>query len=114
MTASLLISEQIPESWDEVDDAKIHALAWAMVEGVLDNQTARLTLLHAAAMLKALMALEQADPITAATELLDEHAQATLDFARTALVLRGPAPAGPKCPKCGGKCDPDWGCDKNL
>lgn len=72
----------------EVDDGQIHALAWAMVEGVLDSQTARLTLLHAAAMLKASIAMCEPDPIAAAATLLSEHSRATLDLTETALQLR--------------------------
>lgn len=78
----------------ETDDAQIHALAWAMVEGVLDSQTARLTLLHAAAMLKATIAIDQDDPITAATEMLKEHAAAALDMTRAAMIQLGRDPAG--------------------
>lgn len=72
----------------EVDDGQIHALAWAMVEGVLDSQVARLTLLHAAAMLKASIAIAQPDPMAAVADLLAEHSQATVDLTETALQLR--------------------------
>lgn len=87
----------------EVDDGQIHALAWAMVEGVLDSQVARLSLLHAAALLKATMAITHADPISAATEMLKEHAEATLDLTRTAIAMND------QPPRFEDTKDPDWG-----
>ena len=87
MTEALEYLEEWPAA-SEVDDAQIHELAWAMVQGVLDSPTARLTLLHAAAMLKASMAICEPDPMAAAATLLAEHSQATLDLTETALQLR--------------------------
>ena len=86
MTPVALKAQNSPE--EPVNDAEEHARAWAMVSGVLDNVQERLTLLHAAAMLKASLAIQQPDPIRAATLMLEEHAQATLDLTATALDLR--------------------------
>ncbi len=102
MTPELKCLDEFPEA-SEVDDAQIHALAWAIVEGVLDCQTARLSLLHAAALLKATMAITHADPISAATEMLKEHAEATLDLTRTAIAMND------QPPRFEDTKDPDWG-----
>lgn len=76
----------------KADDAQIHALAWAMVEGVLDSQAGRLTLLHAAAMLKAVIAVDQPDPIESACALLRDHHSATLNLTRDAMAMSNQDP----------------------
>ena len=68
-------------------DAAIHARAWAMIQGIADSTPERLTFLHAAAMLKATIALSQPDPIAAVEELLSEHSIATMAFTRDALAI---------------------------
>ncbi len=69
------------------DDAAIHARAWSMVEGMVDGAEC-LTFLHAAAMLKAALALDQPDPIASAEEMLAEHSTATMTFVHDAIAMR--------------------------
>ena len=71
----------------ELDDQDVHERALAMAEAAFDNPTDRLVLLQAAAMLKAALALGEADPITAAAHLLNDHVTATMDFTQMALAL---------------------------
>lgn len=77
----------------EVTDAEIHARALAMVESVIDSVPARLTLLHAAAMLKATLAHGQPDPVAALEEFLADHSVATMGLLRDALGLGGETPS---------------------
>ena len=68
-------------------DAAIHARAWSMIEGMVDGAEC-LTFLHAAAMLKAALALDQPDPIASAEEMLAEHSTATMTFVHDAIAMR--------------------------
>ena len=76
----------------DVTDAEIHARAWAMVEAVLDSVPARLTLLHAAAMLKATIAHGQPDPVASCEEMLADHSVSTMGILRDALALGDETP----------------------
>ncbi|WP_353428730.1 hypothetical protein [Paracoccus denitrificans] len=83
------VADQGPtESAPPDGDAEIHALACALVEGVADSGPGRLALLHAAAMLKATLALNEPDPIASVEQMLAEHSTATMAFTRDALALR--------------------------
>lgn len=84
MTAAAV---QFAETAPELDDAEIQARAWAMAEGVVDSLTDRIVLLHAAAMLKAMLAVNQNDPILAVNQMLQEHCVSTLEMTERALNL---------------------------
>ncbi|MFB2531007.1 hypothetical protein ACEYYA_02450 [Paracoccus sp. p3-h83] len=73
----------------DLDDADIHARAWAMVERVCDSIPDRIVLLHAAAMLKAVLAVNQPDPTAALGALLGDHCRSAGDILRQALALAG-------------------------
>ncbi|UFS63816.1 hypothetical protein LO749_06395 [Paracoccus denitrificans] len=77
----------------DVTDTEIHARASAIVEAALDSVPARLTLLYAAAMLKATLAHGQPDPIAALEEFLADHSAATMSLLRDALGLDGETPS---------------------
>lgn len=88
MTASAVLAMPDPETpEDELDDAAIQAKAWAMAEGVADSLADRVTLLHAAAMLKAMLAVNQPDPILAVSQMLQEHCTSTLEMTERALTM---------------------------
>lgn len=84
MTAAAV---QFAETAPELDDAEIQARAWALAEGVVDSLTDRIVLLHAAAMLKAMLAVNQNDPILAVNQMLQEHCVSTLEMTERALNL---------------------------
>lgn len=73
-------------------DAEIHARAWAMAAAALESEPARLTLLHAASMLKATLSHMQPDPVATCEEMLAEHSVATMGLLRDALALDGATP----------------------
>ncbi len=84
MTAAAV---QFAETAPELDDAEIQARAWAMAKGVADSLADRVVLLHAAAMLKAMLAVNQNDPILAVNQMLQEHCVSTLEMTERALNL---------------------------
>lgn len=86
MTAATLRADVLPAA-APLDDADIHARAWAMVENVCDSVPDRLVLLHAAAMLTASLAHNQPDPIAVCEEMLAEHSISTMGILRDALAL---------------------------
>ncbi len=103
-------------SQPEFNDRDIHERALALVEAHFDDAADRLVLMHACAMMTAAMAADAADPIEAATAMLRDQAIATLEFTgmSTGHPYRPKVAVTNPCPKCGGDCDPDWGCDQTL
>lgn len=87
MTASVAVN--LHDLAPELDDADIQARAWAMAKGVADSLPDRIVLLHAAAMLKAMLAVNQNDPILAVTQMLQEHSVSALEMTHHALELMG-------------------------
>ena len=85
MTASAAV--ELLDTVPELDDADIQARAWAMAQGVADSLPDRIVLLHAAAMLKAMLAVNQNDPILAVNQMLQEHCVSTLEMTERALNL---------------------------
>lgn len=83
------VAVRITDLAPELDDDDIQARAWAMAEGVADSLPDRIVLLHAAAMLKAMLAVNQKDPILAVSQMLQEHSVATLEMTERALNLMG-------------------------
>ena len=76
----------VPEPEVELDDADIQARAWAMAQAVADSLPDRVVLLHAAAMLKAMLAVNQNDPILAVNLMLQEHCISTLEMTERELI----------------------------
>lgn len=83
------VADQATSEDEQIDSELIHSRAMAMVEGSLDSTSDGLAILHASALLKAKLALDQPDPLAAAEELLAEHSVATMTYTRDALALSG-------------------------
>ena len=84
MTASAAV--ELLDTVPELDDADIQARAWAMAQGVADSLPDRIVLLHAAAMLKAMLAVNQNEPILAVNQMLQEHCISTLEMTERELI----------------------------
>lgn len=98
------------------NDRDIHERARALVEAHFDDAADRLVLMHACAMMTAAISADAADPIEAATAMLNDQVRVTLEFTDMSAghPCRPRTVATNPCPKCGGDCDPDWGCDQTL
>lgn len=99
-----------------VDERDIHERALALVGAHYDSAADRLVLLHACAMMIAAIAVDEADPIAAATKMISDQAAATLEFTTMTAghPIRPRAVTDHVCPKCHGDCDPEWGCDQHI
>lgn len=76
----------------EFDNRDLHTRAWDVVEHALEDPKERLVLIHASALLHAVLAHADPDPVATLQSMLADHSASAVAHLSTALAMDADTP----------------------